>query len=42
MDEDDFENVKYFLSLILEDYFGDKNKLMSMAGITEEILNDFF
>lgn len=38
MDKDSFENVRYFFSLALEDYFGDKEELMVMAGITDEIL----
>ena len=36
------ENVRYFFSLVLEDYFGDKEELMNMAEITEETLHDFF
>ncbi|MBL7075527.1 hypothetical protein ISS37_09860 [candidate division KSB1 bacterium] len=42
MDNKDFENVRYFFSLALEDYFGDKEELMDMADITEETLQDFF
>ena len=42
MDEKSFENVRYFFSLVLEDYFGDEEELMEMAGITEETLEDFF
>lgn len=42
MDKESFENVRYFFSLALENYFGDKEELMDMAGITEETLQDFF
>ncbi|MBI4301700.1 MAG: hypothetical protein HY664_03755 [Chloroflexi bacterium] len=42
MDEKDFANVKYFFSLVLEDYFGDQEELMEMADITEDTLQDFF
>lgn len=42
VDNKDFENVRYFFSLALEDYFGDKEELMDMADITEETLQDFF
>ncbi len=42
LDKKDFQNVKYFFSLALEDYFGDKEELMDMAGITEDMLEDFF
>lgn len=34
-------NVKYFFSLVLEDYFGDLEELMKMADIDEDILNNF-
>ncbi|HEY9206383.1 MAG TPA: hypothetical protein VIO58_10730 [Candidatus Methanoperedens sp.] len=36
------QNIKYFFSLILEDYFGDKEELMTMAEIDEEDLKNFF
>ncbi len=36
------QNIKYFFSLILEDYFGDKEELMAMAEIDEEDLKNFF
>lgn len=42
MDKKSFENVRYFFSLVLEDYFGDEDELMEMAEITEEMLEDFF
>jgi hypothetical protein len=42
MDKKNFENVRYFFSLALEDYFGDKEELMGMADITEETLQEFF
>ena len=42
MNEDTFENVKYFFSLVLEDYFGDIEELMGMAGITHDTLQRFF
>ena len=42
MNKKSFENVRYFFSLLLEDYFGDKKELMNMAEITEETLHDFF
>lgn len=42
MDSKNFDNVRYFFSLALEDYFGDKEELMDMAGITEETLEEFF
>ena len=42
VDKKSFENVRYFFSLVLEDYFGDKEELMDMAEITEETLNNFF
>ncbi len=34
-------NIKYFFSLVLEDYFGDKEELMDMADIDDEDLNFF-
>jgi len=34
--------IKYFFSLVLEDYFGDKEELMDMADIDEEELKNFF
>ncbi len=37
-----FQNIKYFFSLALEDYFGDKEELMKMADIDEEDLKNFF
>jgi|GEM_PF-5686929 len=37
-----YSNIKYFFSLVLEDYFGDKEELMDMADIDEEDLNNFF
>lgn len=42
MDKESFENVRYFFSLALEDYFGDIEELMDMAGIAEETLQEFF
>jgi hypothetical protein len=42
VDKKSFENVRYFFSLVLEDYFGDKEELMEMADITEETLQNFF
>jgi len=42
VDKRNFENVRYFFSLVLEDYFGDKEELMDMAEITEETLQGFF
>jgi len=42
MNEDIFENVKYFFSLALEDYLGDIEELMGMAGITHDTLQRFF
>lgn len=38
----DIPNIKYFFSLVLEDYFGDKEELMNMADIDENDLNIFF
>jgi hypothetical protein len=35
------ENIKYFFSLVLEDYFGDLEELMEMADIDEGFLNNF-
>ncbi len=37
-----YKNIKYFFSLVLEDYFGDIEELMDMADIDEEELNNFF
>ncbi len=37
-----FQNIKYFFSLTLEDYLGDKEELMKMADIDEEELKNFF
>jgi len=37
-----YSNIKYFFSLVLEDYFGDKNELMEMADIDDEDLKKFF
>ena len=37
-----YSNIKYFFSLVLDDYFGDKKELMSMADIDEEDLKLFF
>ncbi len=37
-----FQNIKYFFSLVLEDYFGDEKELMEMADIDEEDLKNFF
>jgi hypothetical protein len=37
-----YSNIKYFFSLALEDYFGDKEELMELAGIDEEDLKKFF
>lgn len=34
-------NLKYFFSLVLEDYFGDLEELMEMADIDKSILDDF-
>lgn len=34
-------NIKYFFSLVLEDYFGDLEELMEMADIDEGFLNYF-
>lgn len=42
LDIESFENVRYFFSLALESYFGDKEELMDMAGIKVETLHDFF
>lgn len=42
MNGDSFESIKYFFSLALEDYFGDMEELMEMAGITHETLQGFF
>jgi len=42
MNEDRFERIKYFFCLALEDYFGDMNEIMGMAGITDETLSEFF
>lgn len=36
------ENIKYFFSLVMEHYFGDKKELMEMAGIDEDLLARFF
>ncbi len=36
------QNIKYFFSLVLEEYFGDKKELMEMADIDENDLNNFF
>ncbi len=36
------QNIKYFFSLVLEEYFGDKEELMNMADIDEKDLNNFF
>jgi len=35
------ENIKYFFSLILEDYFGDLEELIEIADIDEDILINF-
>jgi hypothetical protein len=37
-----FQNIKYFFSLALEDYFGDIDELMKMADIDNEDLENFF
>ena len=42
VDKENFENVRYFFSLALENYFGDIEELIDMAGITEETLQEFF
>ena len=42
MDKDGFENLRYFFSLALEDYIGNIEELMGMAGITDHTLRDFF
>lgn len=34
-------NLKYFFSLVLEDYFGDLEELMKMADIDTNILDKF-
>jgi len=34
--------LRYFFSLAMEDYFGDKKELMRMADIDEELLARFF
>ena len=34
-------NLKYFFSLVLEDYFGDLKELMKMADIDKSILDKF-
>ena len=34
-------NLKYFFSLVLEDYFGDLEELMKMADIDKSILDKF-
>ncbi|GFO96955.1 hypothetical protein ig2599ANME_1150 [groundwater metagenome] len=39
---ENIQNIKYFFSLVLEDYFGDKEELMDMADIDEEDLKKFF
>jgi hypothetical protein len=41
MNEDSFESVKYFFSLALEDYFGDMDELMEMAGVKHDTLQRF-
>lgn len=42
VEKESFENVRYFFSLTLEDYFGDIEELMKMADISEETLQEFF
>jgi len=42
VDKGNFENVRYFFSLALENYLGDIEELMDMAGITDETLQEFF
>lgn len=42
LSEEEIQNIKYFFSLALEDYFGDKEELMEMAGIDEDVLRRFF
>jgi len=42
VDKDTFGNIRYFFSLVLEDYFGDQDELMDMADITDKTLEEFF
>jgi hypothetical protein len=38
----EIQNIKYFFLLAMEDYFGDKEELMKMANVDEELLTRFF
>lgn len=38
----EIRNIKYFFSLVMEGYFGDKEELMKMANIDEDLLTRFF
>ena len=35
------DNIKYFFSLVLEDYVGDMDELLEMADITEKDVESF-
>lgn len=39
---EEMANLRYFFSLAMEDYFGDKKELMKMADIDEGLLARFF
>jgi len=39
--KEEFNNIRYFFSLALEDYVGDKDELLKMADITEEDIDKF-
>jgi len=36
-----FNSIRYFFSLALEDYIGDKEELLKMAELTNEDINKF-
>ena len=38
----ELQNIKYFFSLALEDYFGDKEEIMQMADINEDLIEQYF
>jgi len=39
--KEEFNNIRYFFSLALEDYVGDKEELLKMADITKEDIDRF-
>ncbi len=38
----ELQNIKYFFSLALEDYFGDKEEIMQMSDIDEDLIAQYF